>query len=54
MVTGPPLSFLFYITAQCLTMALRVLQDEGFDASRKTSKSAEEFVNQSFDYVITL
>jgi protein-tyrosine-phosphatase len=34
--------------------AVRVLQDEGIDASRRRSKSVNEFVNQRFDYVITL
>ncbi len=34
--------------------ALRVLQDEGIDASRQRSKSVNEFVHQRFDYVITL
>jgi arsenate reductase len=34
--------------------ALRVLQDEGIDTSRQRSKSVDEFVDQRFDYVITL
>jgi arsenate reductase len=34
--------------------AVRVLQDEGIDAARQRSKSVDEFVNQRFDYVITL
>jgi arsenate reductase len=34
--------------------ALRVLQDEGIDAARHRSKSVDEFINQRFDYVITL
>lgn len=34
--------------------AIRVLQDLGIDASAHTSKSVQEFLNQPFDYVITL
>jgi arsenate reductase (thioredoxin) len=34
--------------------ARRVLADEGIDAQAHYSKSAQEFVKQPFDYVITL
>ncbi len=34
--------------------AIRVLQDRGIDASAHYSKSVQDFVNQPFDYVITL
>ena len=34
--------------------AVRVLRDEGIDISQQESKSVAEFVNQRFDYVITL
>ena len=34
--------------------ALRVLQDEGIDASWARSKSVDEFANEHFDYAITL
>src|SRR6476659_1841692 len=33
---------------------VRVLADEGFDLSGARSKSTDEFVGQSFDYVITV
>lgn len=34
--------------------AIRVLQDRGIDTSAQFSKSVQEFVNQPFDFVITL
>lgn len=34
--------------------AVRVLQDRGIDASLQYAKNVREFVNQTFDYVITL
>lgn len=34
--------------------AIRVLQDRGIDSSGLRSKSVQEFVDQNFDYVITL
>jgi arsenate reductase len=34
--------------------AARLLQDEGIDPRKHYSKSVQEFVDQSFDYVITL
>lgn len=34
--------------------AVRVLHDEGIDASGQYSKSMQQFVSQPFDYVITL
>jgi arsenate reductase (thioredoxin) len=35
-------------------LTLRVLADAGIDASGARSKSVEEFVGQSFDYVVTV
>ena len=35
-------------------LTLRVLQDAGIDASWARSKSVDEFLGQSFDYVITV
>jgi arsenate reductase len=40
--------------SQISSFAARVLQDEGVDPSGQYSKSVQEFVNQPFDYVITL
>lgn len=34
--------------------AVRVLQDQGIDPTSQYSKSVQIFLNQSFDYVITL
>jgi arsenate reductase (thioredoxin) len=34
--------------------ALRILQDEGIDTSAHYSKPVQEFLNQPFDYLITL
>jgi arsenate reductase len=35
-------------------LTLRVLADAGIDASRARSKSVDEFLGQSFDYVVTV
>ena len=35
-------------------LAIAVMKDLGIDISRQRSKSLDEFVNQKFDYVITL
>jgi arsenate reductase len=35
-------------------MTLRVLEDAGIDASWARSKSVDEFLGQSFDYVVTV
>jgi arsenate reductase len=35
-------------------LTLRVLQEAGFDTSRMRSKSVDEFLDQRFDYVITV
>lgn len=35
-------------------LTLRVLADAGIDASRTRSKSVDEFLGQSFDYVVTV
>ncbi|MBI4673343.1 MAG: arsenate reductase ArsC [Chloroflexi bacterium] len=40
--------------SQVNPFAVRVLQDEGIDPSGQYPKSVQEFVNQPFDYVITL
>jgi len=40
--------------SQVNPFAIRVLQDRGIDTSVLYSKSVQEFVNQPFDYVITL
>jgi arsenate reductase len=35
-------------------LTIRVLQDAGFDTSGLRSKSVDEFLGQSFDYVVTV
>ncbi len=35
-------------------LAIRVMEEIGIDISGQTSKSVEEFVNEAFDYIITL
>ena len=35
-------------------LAIQVLQERGIDASQHRSKSVNEFLNEKFDYVITL
>jgi arsenate reductase len=35
-------------------LAVRVMREDGFDISRGTPKSVNQFVSQSFDYVITV
>jgi arsenate reductase len=35
-------------------LTMRVLQEAGFDTSRMRSKSVDEFLDQRFDYVITV
>jgi arsenate reductase len=35
-------------------LAIRVMEEIGIDISQQTSKSMKEFLNESFDYIITL
>jgi arsenate reductase len=35
-------------------LAIRVMEEIGIDISKQTSKSMDRFVNEKFDYVITL
>jgi arsenate reductase len=35
-------------------LAIRVMEEIGIDISQQTSKSMDQFVNEKFDYVITL
>jgi len=42
------------ISAYIHPLAIQVMQEIGIDISKKTSKSMDQFINQRFDYVITL
>jgi len=35
-------------------LAIQVMEEIGMDISKKTSKSVDRFINEKFDYVITL
>jgi len=35
-------------------LAIRAMEDTGIDISQQTSKSMDQFINEKFDYVITL
>jgi len=35
-------------------LAIRVMEETGIDISKQTSKSMDQFANETFDYVITL
>jgi arsenate reductase len=35
-------------------LAIQVMEEIGMDISKKTSKSMDQFINEKFDYVITL
>ena len=35
-------------------LAIRAMEDIGIDISQQTSKSMDQFINEKFDYVITL
>lgn len=35
-------------------LAIRAMEEIGIDISRQTSKSTDEFLNEEFDYIITL
>lgn len=35
-------------------LAIRVMEEIGIDISQQTSKSMDQFINQEFDYIITL
>ena len=35
-------------------LAIRVMEEIGIDISRQTSKSMNQFLNEAFDYIITL
>ncbi len=35
-------------------LAIRVMEEIGIDISQQTSKSMDQFVNEKFDYVVTL
>lgn len=35
-------------------LAIRVMEEIGIDISQQTSKSMDEFLNEEFDYIITL
>ncbi|MDI7259587.1 MAG: arsenate reductase ArsC [Thermodesulfobacteriota bacterium] len=35
-------------------LAIRVMEETGIDISQQTSKSMDEFLNEEFDYIITL